>query len=271
MTRNDMTFDDATPEQALASAYLDGNLTGVERATVEASPELLALVASMRHAATMIAVVPSPSAAIRDAGIAAALAEFDVLGTSNPLSTGNPLAAGQVVSLASRRRWPTKVLTAAAAVVLIGVVGISVLRSGQDSNSDTVSLAPDTKRSDTSVAEGAAGNAQPATASDDVVLQSVAPALEIDDPQDLLTLTPATPLSADAPTADTTAAAGEATPSPERFDSYNVNALACMGDTQVFLADISYRGMLAIAVRDTVTGVTEAIDGNCTVLARVNP
>ena len=49
-----------TPEQALASAYLDGDVTTVERATVDASPELLGLVASLRNAAAMIAAFASP-------------------------------------------------------------------------------------------------------------------------------------------------------------------------------------------------------------------
>ena len=253
-----------TPEQALASSYLDGDVTTVERATVDASPELLALVASLRSAAAMIAAFASPSAASRETGVAAALAEFD------SLAVGNQLAASNVVSLAGRRRWPTTVLTAAAAVVLVGVVGISVLRSSSDSSSDTASVGSDTKRSGPNV-DDAAGGAQPPTAGGEVVLESVASALVIDDPQDLLTLAPAPSPAADAPPADTTASVGATTTASQRFNSYNVTAVGCMSDTQVFLADIYYRGMLAIAVRDTVTGVTEAIDGNCTVLARVNP
>lgn len=258
-----MTPEKLTPDQALASAYLDGDATAVERARVEGSPEMLAIVASLRHVAASIAAVPPPSVATREAGFAAALAEFDA-------RVSLAARGSNVVSLASRRRWPTRVLTAAAAVVLVGVVGISVLRNDDSSNS--ASLATDTKRADTGVAEDAVGGAQPVNAGDEVVLQSSAATLEIFDPQDLLSLTPpAAPTADSSPVADTTAAAGETSASPERFDSYHVDALACMSDTQIFLADISYRGMLAIAVRDTVTGVTEAIDGNCTVLARVYP
>ena len=254
----------ATPEQALASAYLDGDVTVVERARVDASPELLALVASMRDTSAMIADLPASSATARETGIAAALAEFD------SLANGKPVSAGNVVSLADRRRWPTTVLTTAAAVVLIGVVAISVLRSSSDGKSDTAASATESKRSETVVADDASGGAQPANASDEVVLQSVASPLEINDPQELLTLTLAA-ATADSSPADTTAGGAETAPAPERFNSYNVDALACLTETQVFLADIYYRGMLAIAARDTVTGVTEAIDGNCTVLARVGP
>ncbi len=260
MTPNDATPNDATPEQALASAYLDGDVTAVERARVDASVELLAMVASLRSASTLIAGVAPPTDTTREAGIAAALAAFDELGTNNR-------AVSLPVSLDSRR-WPTRVLTAAAAVILVGIVGISVLRN--NSSDDGASLATDTKRAETGVAEDAAGNAEPN--GDQVVLATSSSALlEIDDPQDLLALTAPTPPSADtSPVADTTAGVGESSPSPTRVESYNVDAVACMTDTQEFLADISYRGMIAIAVRDTVTGVTEAIDSNCTVLARVN-
>lgn len=227
-----MTPNDLTLEQALASAYLDGDVTAAERAQVEASAELQAMVAALRGTSTLIATVAAPSEATREAGIAAALAAFDGLSAHN------------VVSLDSRRRWPSRVLTAAAAVLLVGVVGASVLRN--DSSDTKASVAPDGKRSETGVAEDAAGSAEPASADNEVVLATSAALLEISDPQDLLSLSVPT-----APTA--------------------LEALTCLNDTQVFLADISYRGMVAIAVRDTVTGVTEAIDGNCTVLARVNP
>ncbi len=243
-----MTPDPATPELELASAYLDGDVTADERAQVDASPELLASVASLRGVATAIAAVAAPSAATRDAGIGSALAEFDSLHNSN------------VVALAGRRRWPTRVLSAAAAVVLLGVVGISVLHNNSD---DHKSESADTKQAGT---DDAVAGGQPVT-----VLAASTAAIEINDPQDLLTLGSSFTSADSSPVADTTASAGETSPSPARVDSYNVEALACMTDTQEFLADIYYRGMLAIAVRDTVTGVTEAIDSNCTVLARVNP
>jgi hypothetical protein len=256
------TPDPTTPEQELASAYLDGDATAGERARVDRSPELQAAVASLRHNATLVAAAPPASSAVREAAIAAALAEFDSLHSSNS-------AVSLPVSIASYRRWPTRVLAAAAAIVLVGVVGISVLRNTDEHKSESASLATDSKRAGT---EDAVAGAQPATGNGQTVLAASVAAIEINDPQDLLTLTAPTPPSADSsPVADTTAIAGETSPSPTAFESYNVDALACMSDTQEFLADIYYRGTIAIAVRDTVTGVTEAIDSNCTVLARVNP
>ena len=49
------------------------------------------------------------------------------------------------------------------------------------------------------------------------------------------------------------------------------SALQCLVDEQVFIADIVYNGRPAIAARDTVTGVTQAIDEQCNVLAEAAP
>ena len=231
----------------LASAYLDNEVTPGERAQVESSPELLALVASLRQVAGVIALVPTAGHAVREAAIAAATGEFD---TRN----GN----GNVVSLAGRRRWPTAVMSAAAAVVLLGVVSISVLSDSDDEKSAAVATVP---KLEASTAEDAVGAALPESSGGEVLVAMDA-ALAIEDPQDLLTL----PYPPVAPPADTTQSADQ-----EAQRSYNLDALACMTDDQVFLADIYFQGMLAIAARDTVTGVTEAIDGSCTVLARVAP
>jgi hypothetical protein len=40
---------------------------------------------------------------------------------------------------------------------------------------------------------------------------------------------------------------------------------------QVFIAEISWQGTPAAAVRDTVTGITQAIDPHCKVLVSVEP
>ena len=185
------------------------------------------------------------SAAVRDAAIASALGEFGV--------------GGNIVSLDSRRRWPNKVLSAAAAVVLLGVVGITVLSNISDDKSETSSRESEPKF-EANTAQDAAGAAPADTAGGEVSI-SMAPPIVIDDRQQLLALTVPLPPTAEAPPdADT-----------QRVESFNVEALACMDDDQVFLADILYQGTLAIAVRDTVTGVTEAIDSTCTVLASVSP
>ena len=255
-----MTPDDPTPEQELASAYLDGDVTAVERARVETTPELQALVASMRQVKWFIAAVPVVSDTVRDVAVASALGEFEV--------------AGNVVSLATHRRWPSKVLSAAAAVVLLGVVGVTVLRSSNDDKSETASRDAEPKL-DANPSDQAVGAGVPETAGGEVSISLASP-IAIDDPQQLLSLTVPSPTVGAPPDADngsdtTGSSTTGAVADTQRVESFNVEALACMSDDQVFLADIYYQGTLAIAVRDTVTGVTEAIDGNCTVLASVSP
>jgi hypothetical protein len=245
-----MTLNDPTPEQTLASAYLDDQVTAAERARVEATPDLGALVASMRGVKSLVAAVPAATDTVREAAIAAALAEFD--GSSN------------VVSLADRRHWPTRVLTAAAAVLLVGVVGVSVLPDTAEDNKETASLDTEPKF-EAQTADEAVGAAVPETAAGEIFAMDAA--LAIDDPQQLLEL--AEPAAVDVDPSNTSA--DGAPPAAQRAVSNNVEALDCMTGSQVFLADIYFQGMLAIAVRDTVTGVTEAIDGNCTVLATATP
>ena len=258
-----MTSIDPTPEQELAGAYLDGDVTAVERAHVEATPKLLALVASMREVKSLVAAVPTASDAVREMAIAAGLAQFDAI------ESGSNLAVSLPVSLNSRRRWPTRVMSAAAAVVLLGVVGISVLQNrSEDKSADTASRESDPKF-EAQTADDAVGAAVPETTGGEEVMIGMASPIVIDDPQQLLELTVPLP-----PTADTTVAdggAGTTVATSQRGESYHLDALACLTDDQVFLADILYQGALAIAVRDTVTGVTEAIDSNCTVLASVSP
>lgn len=231
------TYSDSHYE--LASAYLDNEVTAAERALIESTPEILALVAVLGRVAAAHASVPTAGHGARESAIAAALAEFDAhKGTSN------------VFSLSDRRRWPVRVLSAAAAAVLLGVIGITVLNSGS-SNDDatTASLATEPKLEASTADEAVA--AAPAEEAVGDVQVAFAEAVAVDDPQQLLSLS--------------------AVAESERSYSSNLDAMACMTTDQTFLADIYYQGLLAIAVRDMDTGVTEAIDGNCTVLARVAP
>ena len=233
-----MTSIDPTPEQELASAYLDGDVTVVERAHVEAAPKLLALVASMREVKSVVAAVPMASDAVREMAIAAGLAQFDAI------ESGSNLAVSLPVSLNSRRRWPTRVMSAAAAVVLLGVVGISVLQNRSEDKSADTSRESDPKF-EAQTADDAVGAAVPETTGGEEVMVGMASPIVIDDPQQLLELTVPLP-----PTADTTVAdggAGTTVATSQRGESYHLDALACLTDDQVFLADILYQGALAIA------------------------
>ena len=120
-------------EALLASAFVDGVLTPAEQVELDQSPHAQALAQSfleVRGALTAPLVVDGT---VRDSAIAAALAEFDALRATPAVAAA---ASAPVIDLASRRRWPTRVMTAAAAVVLLGVAGVAVF-GGDDSNDST--------------------------------------------------------------------------------------------------------------------------------------
>jgi hypothetical protein len=139
----------------LASALLDGALTGAEEEAVRARPDVVSRAAEMEAArAALRAAVPSPapSAEVRDRAIAAALAAFDEAGTpagTPPGRSGSQDAGrGEVPDLASRRSGrsggvdphlgdgrrrgaPRWLGAAAAAVALVaGVAGLAIISSG---------------------------------------------------------------------------------------------------------------------------------------------
>ncbi len=263
--------DAALQDHELASAYLDGEATAHERAMVEASPELLALVASFRQVRDTLGQVPAAPVAQRDTAIAAALAEFD-----RPATV--PAAPSNVVPFARRQRW-SKVIGVAAAVMLMGVVGVAAVNSFKGSDdSQSSSTAGDDQFT------VAAGDAQKTASQDSsgrpvVTIGAInAPAVAVPqftDPSQLRAMPtpealPAGTVAASAPdsiasdggvAADTTAAA--ATP---------MFSLECpLTEHQVVLGEIVWMDTPAVAVRDTVTGVTQALDHQCNVLISVEP
>ncbi|MDP2292249.1 MAG: hypothetical protein Q8M22_13750 [Actinomycetota bacterium] len=269
-----MNDDELSPSHELASGYLDGQLDADERAQVEASPELVELVESFRLVRAQLAEVPPAPATARDAALAAALAEFDQRGLP-------PRAAAPVVSLASRRRWPAALMSAAAAVVLLGVAGIAVFgpsgddemssadTSGKERLSEVATQDPSTESADSAAPASTIGS----------VFSAGDVAYVIDQPEQLLTLPPVadgddtgggTEASTTAPSGaspDTTAAGAPAVAQPLSSRP----AIACLTPDQVYLADILYQGQFAIAARDTVTGYTVAIADDCSILATVGP
>lgn len=118
--------DDSTNEMSdgrhderidLLSAYLDGQVTDEERARVVADPEALGAVADLRQVRAALARVDPPSDAARERAIVAALHVSDV---TDP---------APVVAL--RRRSP-RVLTVAAAVLTLAVLGAVVVVGSRD-------------------------------------------------------------------------------------------------------------------------------------------
>jgi hypothetical protein len=293
-----MNDDALSPELELASAYLDGDVDEVQRAQVEASPELLAIVASFRQVQTGVRDTPVADAATRDTAVLAALAEFDVL-RAPPAAAVAPAAATNVVPLQRRARF-SRIMMSAAAALLIGGIGVVAIKSFGGSSSDQSSsadpaaakeIAADTAGS---VAGDAAGGGPPQTIGAINGAASAVPAL--DEPQDLMAFAAAPAPNTLAGGADTTAfastettAAGAeetiadnggaatetvavATQAPTSRAAVQSFTFDCpLEPTQVVVAEITWKGTPAVAVRDTVSGVIQALDAQCTVLASVQP
>lgn len=297
--------DEPNPQHELASAYLDGEATADERARVESSAVLRSMVDSFARVRSELADVPAAPAAARDAAFAAAFAAFDAAAGGESITAGSTTiaaapaapAVAPVVPLSSRRRWARPLLSAAAAVLLVGVVGVALMnRGGSDSKSSgateppadlEMSAAADTQSAP--AADGPAstigsitGGGQVATIIDTPEQLRALPMPDASAPAPAITTTtvaattvPATE-TADTAAASETTAAGSAAGDNPSDDSAKVaggapvsGALACLTAQQVYLGDIMYQGTFAIAARDTVTGVTQAITDDCTVLASV--
>lgn len=271
---DDNPNDNPTTRHELASAYLDDVASPAERDQVEASPELLALVATFTSLRAQLAdVSPTTSVDAREAALAAALAEFDAPANTNVGAT--------VTALKPKRGWAGSVLSVAAAVLLVGVVGVAV-RAGL-SGDGTSSSASDGTNAKVAEADAAtelevASDTMAASAPStiDSIGGSAQTAIIIDTLEQLRNLGTTQPPVAVAP--DSTVAASETTASESTdtraantTSSYARAALGCLTTQQQFLADIQYQSIFAIAARDTVTGMISAISDDCTVLATVAP
>ena len=274
---NAMTDDHPNPQHELASAYLDAAASPAERAQVEASPELLALVASFTTVRALVAYSPAAATDTREAALAAAFAEFD----APALEAAADDADAAIIPLNAKRRWARPLVSIAAAVLLVGAIGVAA--SGGFSGDDSESASTGVDSSAKVAAADAQTEAQMTSNSLSMTPASTIGSIGggaqaaqiIDTPEQLRALTSiatdTVPPTADLP--EITAAASENTASadtlpatPERLSR---PALGCLTSQQVFLADIQYQGVFAIAARDTVTGMTSAITDDCTVLATV--
>ncbi|HQZ34536.1 MAG TPA: zf-HC2 domain-containing protein [Ilumatobacteraceae bacterium] len=266
--------DELNPQHELASAYLDGVASPAERARVEASAELMALVASFAVVRARIADVAPVAPDTRDAAFAAAFAEFDAP------ALAPAAAAAAVIPMRSSRRWSRPVLSVAAAVLLVGAIGVAA--KGGFSGDDSTSSADLEKSSKVAAADPATESAADTmTAMSPSTIGSIngsaqAP-LVVDSPEQLKALALNSVADSAPPTGgspETTALAGETTAdtlAPLDVVSYGRAALGCLTAQQEFLADIQYQGTFAIAARDTVTGMVSAITDECTVLTVVGP
>lgn len=240
-------------EVTMASASVDGVLTPDELAQAQASTEVQALARSFTDLRSRLADISDLAAdTARDAAIGAALAEFDTIHAAPAVGAD----VAPVVDIAAHRRWPARLLAAAAVVALLGVAGVAVFGgNGGDGGSKSSTALPEGRTQAGDVVGGAPQSTIGA------INAAADPRLSITDPRQLHDLQPAA--------TDRNGAQGPTSLPPSVDGKYA--AVPCLGPHQIFLALIFYDGKPAIAVRDTVTGVTQAIDDQCHVLVEVRP
>jgi hypothetical protein len=132
---------DETPDPVdeLASAVLDGEIGGDEAQTALRRPEVAARVAQLAAVRDAVASpVPPPAAARRDTAISAALDAFaDGGATTTP---GMPVARDDLAAAraarAERRARATRWLGAAAALIIVVVLGLALAQLGGQSGDD---------------------------------------------------------------------------------------------------------------------------------------
>jgi len=276
-----MSDDALHRDHETASAYLDGELEQDERALAEASPTTMGLVEAFAVVHDRLTDVPSATETARDQAIAAALAEFDALGTPMVAAA---MTAPPPAAIPLFKRTGFRIVSAAAAVLLVGVVGIAALNSGgQDDDSSSAEVPAADRAAD-------ASTPAPAEASDDVtsggadvlsatttigtITGPASAARQVSSEEQLLALadelaaTPAdggeTEGDSMAP-ADTTAGVTEYdAPSPA-----TIVAAGCeLSASQVYVTDIIWIDTPAALVIDTDSGDVIAMGADCTVLAR---
>lgn len=273
----DHLHPEANDDELLASALVDGaaDLAGgrAEAGQGAVSPQLAATVQAFAAVREALKAPLAVDAAMRDNAVAVAMAEYDRLVDESAADAASTAGGAQVVDIASRRRWPLRVVAAAAAVAVVGVVGVATFGRSRDSDDvalDQPSAAERVAASTEDAATGGGDDAADGSQADEYATPTIgainAPAevvIAVNSPEQLLDLVEAklAPLP-DAPEAD--GLGGDVMMSGSA-------ALHCLDEDQVFVVAIIYAGTPAIAVRDTVTGVTQAIDEQCNVLAEVAP
>jgi hypothetical protein len=243
-----MNDDPLDPRHELASAYLDGEVGEVERARVEASPEVLDLVARLTAVRTAIGEAPAAPSGAADAAVTAALAEFDRLAA--PATHGR----NTVVRPSRWRTLQWRVLTGAAAAAVVALVGVAVFSDGRDASFKS-SGAPEVARSLDSAggAPAADQNADMPRPTIGDIMGAAEAMLVVTSPAELLAL----------------AEPGRAAPTT---DGATLAAVPCAAEGQDVVAQVIYIDTPAVVVRDPSTGVVRALDtATCAVIVEVTP
>ena len=149
-----MIDEPLSPDDELASAYLDADLTDVERARAEASPSVMATIDEYRRLRARLAAVQPASDKWRTSALRAAMSAFDE-SASQDVASAAPRAG--VVDFSKRRQQQRWLVGSAAAAVLL-VVGFALANRG-GSDSKSISAAATTDLSRASKSEEAAPSA----------------------------------------------------------------------------------------------------------------
>jgi hypothetical protein len=135
-----MTDFDASRDDELVSAYLDGEATPEERARVENDPRLQQRLREFRQVSAAVGTPHFfPDAPDRDALLARAVASSTI---ATPPDTGDGGGSGvaPVVDLAARRRRQAAIFLSAAAAVIVAVLAVpALLRSSSTDDVMTAS------------------------------------------------------------------------------------------------------------------------------------
>lgn len=201
-----------------------------------------------------LADVPPASAEARSAAIARALDEFDRLHL-----------APNIIAFPQRKKW-FRGIAAAAAVLLIGVVGVGALRgtSKNDSSAGKAQIAASAPLADMSSTKNGADMSSatamvvtPAPASTIAEISGAAEAVpQVASPDQLRSVAWSITIQGTVPLARARISFA--------FD-------CPLAEHQVVEREIVYQGTPAVLVRDTVSGVMQALDAKCNVLATSQP
>lgn len=267
----------------LASAYLDGEIDADERARVDASPHLLALVAELAAVRSTIATdIPPAARDARDEAIAAALAAAEPSIERTPDDHPDNLAV-----LPRRYRWVAMAGSAAAAVVLAVVAVTALQGGGGGDDGGQIADAPVEVASDTvgdATPEAAVGGAEDASDSRTTpgtlgAITGPATVLpEVSTPEQLSSYATeadqaVTTFGSDTPStggSDVPTATVQESGTPDPAVSPLVPVPTCLPTDAEVLGSVTVRGIPATVVR-TDDGSLQAFDGDCTLLLQAQP
>jgi hypothetical protein len=255
----------------LASAYLDGETDATERARVEAEPHLLALVAELRALQSTIADVAPVPDAVREAAIAAALADHDAAAArvADGLPTATPTPERAVRAPRRARQW--RFLGGAAAAAVAALVGVAVVSNG--GGGGTLATKTDASRTfDVPAAGAPADGATPEAATPRPTIDAIGGPAEA---APVISTTDEVLAIVAAQTAATTAGGSPDANAPSTTTSTMRDASVappCVPADQTFVAQVVWIDTPAVIRLDPATGIIQVVatDG-CALLVALAP